>query len=64
MRNPALLALLCICAGVSIADAQTVTPTTAPRPVYRAPEWQWGPAASALIMLAGAIAIVRGMRKP
>ena len=63
MRNLALLALLCICAGVSIADAQAVTPS-APRPVYRAPELQWGPAASALIMLAGAIAIVRRMRKP
>jgi hypothetical protein len=27
MKKPEMLALLCICASVSIADAQTATPT-------------------------------------
>jgi hypothetical protein len=59
MMKPASLALLCICAGVSVADAQT---TVAPRTV-RAPEIQWSAAGYALILLAGAVAILRGRKR-
>jgi hypothetical protein len=56
----ALLVLICICAGVSVASAQTTT--IAPRPVS-APEIDWTAAGSALIALAGVVAIVRGRRR-
>jgi len=64
VRKPGLLALLSICAAMSVADAQTtVLPTpVAPRPV-RAAEMQWTAATSALIILAGVVAIARGRRK-
>ena len=62
MKKPALLALLWVCAGLSIAAAQTAT-TTAPTAVHRAPEIEWSLAASALTVLAGAVAILRGRRK-
>jgi len=59
--KPASFALLCISAGASVALAQ-ITPTPiAPRPVS-APEIDWSVAGSALVLLSGVIAIVRGRR--
>jgi hypothetical protein len=57
--KPALFLLLCTCAGVSAASAQTVIPL----PWHHAPEIEWATASSALIVLASAIAIMRGRRK-
>ena len=54
-----LFLLLSIYAGASVALEQ-ITPI-APRP-HSAPELDWAVAVSALILLAGAIAIVRGRR--
>lgn len=59
--KPALFALLGICAGVSVATAQ-IAPI-APRPWHSAPEIDWAVAAPALILLAGAVAILRGRRR-
>jgi len=59
MKKPALFVLLWICAGISAASAQTVTPTA----ITRAPEIEWSMAVTALILLSGAIAIMRGRRK-
>jgi hypothetical protein len=55
--KPAFFLLLGIYAGASVALAQTA-PTTA----VRAPEMDWAVAGSALILLAGVVAIVRGRR--
>ena len=73
--KPALLILLSICAGVSVAHAALPTPPRPPRvwspppppppppPRHHSvPEMDWGMAGSALIVLAGTIAIVRGRR--
>ena len=70
--KPALLILLSICAGVSVVHAALPTPLQPPRiwsppppppPRYHSvPEMDWGMGGSALIVLAGTIAIVRGRR--
>ena len=70
--KPALLILLSICAGVSVAHAALPTPPQPPRnwsppppppPRYHSvPQMDWGMAGSALIVLAGTIAIARGRR--
>jgi hypothetical protein len=60
----ALFVLLAIYAGASVALAQIaqITPTPiAPRP-HSAPELDWALASSALTLLAGVVAIVRGRR--
>ena len=59
--KPAFFILLGIYGGASVALAQ-ITPTPiAPRP-HSAPEIDWAIAGSALVLLAGVIAIVRGRR--
>ena len=62
--KPALFVLLSICAGVSVALAQTapLPIPIAPRPV-RAPEVDWAVAGSALVLMAGALAILRSKRR-
>lgn len=54
----ALFLLVSIYAGASVALAQTAPTPTA----VRAPEIDWAIAGSALILLAGVVAIVRGRR--
>jgi len=63
MSKLALLALLCVCTGISTAAAQTAT-TAAPTAVHRALETEGSLAASALTVLPGAVAILRGRCKP
>ena len=60
--KPALVALLSIGAVVSQAQAQTVPTPVSPRPV-RAAELDLVAAGSALIALAGVVAIMRGRRR-
>lgn len=57
----ALFVALSICSGVSLTYAQTAPTLVSPRPVST-PELDWAFAASALILLAGVVAIVRGRR--
>jgi hypothetical protein len=56
--KPAFFVLLGIYAGASVALAQTAPTTTA----VRAPEIDCAIAGSALILLVGVVAIVRGRR--
>ena len=61
MMKPALFTLLCICVGVSVANAQIVPIVT--KPLRAAPEIDWTVAGPALILLSGAVAILRGRRR-
>lgn len=65
--KPALFVLLCICVGVSVAHAQPgpgpIIVGTSPPPPVKAPEIDLAAAGSALIVLAGVVAIVRGRRR-
>ena len=60
--KPAFLLLLGIYAGASAALAQNAPTLVAPRPVA-APEIDWAVAGSTLILLAGALAILRSRRR-
>lgn len=68
--KPALLILLSICAGVSVAHAAPTapqppriwSPPPPPPRLHAVPEIDWGMAGSALIVLAGTVAIFRGWR--
>ena len=57
--KPAFFVLLGIYAGASVALAQTAPSPTA----VRAPEIDWAVAGSALVLLSGVVAIVRGRRR-
>jgi len=57
----AFFVALSICSGVSLAYTQTAPTLVSPRPVSAA-ELDWAFAASALILLAGVVAVVRGRR--
>jgi hypothetical protein len=58
-----LFVLLCISAGASVVEAQTTTAVTTTTRRVSAPEIEWAAAGSALTLLAGAVAIVRGRRR-
>jgi hypothetical protein len=60
--KPALVVLLCISGGFSPSYAQN-TPTPVASRSVRAPEIDLAAAGSALIILAGVVAIARGKRK-
>ena len=62
--KPALFVLLCICAGVPVALAQTAPTSVAPTSaIHHAAEIEWKAVGPALILLVGAVAIVRGRRR-